>query len=143
MSELVQAMVVLATFHGLCSFVLGCGVAPEIDMIGGTTGGLLEESSLAAESVVESSTAEDTDTDGELWKQTAQLIHRLKKKNLFEEEAQSSTSKQSEVFENCESQESTWCISSPKRRDSSFLSYLPSFLYSFLPSICFCSLPTG
>ncbi|KAI9322851.1 PA26 p53-induced protein-domain-containing protein, partial [Dichotomocladium elegans] len=33
--ELVQAIVVIATFLGLSSFVLGCGIAPELDMRGG------------------------------------------------------------------------------------------------------------
>ncbi|ORZ01761.1 PA26 p53-induced protein-domain-containing protein [Syncephalastrum racemosum] len=39
--ELVQAVVVIATFLGLSSFVLGCGIAPELDMCGGfsVTGG--------------------------------------------------------------------------------------------------------
>lgn len=39
--ELVQAIVVIATFLGLSSFVLGCGIAPELDMCGGfsVTGG--------------------------------------------------------------------------------------------------------
>ncbi|KAH8552284.1 PA26 p53-induced protein-domain-containing protein [Umbelopsis sp. PMI_123] len=34
-SELIQAIVVIATFHGLSSFVLGCGIVPEIDTRGG------------------------------------------------------------------------------------------------------------
>jgi hypothetical protein len=33
--ELVQATVIIATFLGLSSFILGCGIAPEIDMTGG------------------------------------------------------------------------------------------------------------
>lgn len=33
--ELVQGMVVISTFLGLSSFVLGCGIAPELDMRGG------------------------------------------------------------------------------------------------------------
>ncbi|KAI9277097.1 PA26 p53-induced protein-domain-containing protein [Phascolomyces articulosus] len=33
--ELVQAIVVISTFLGLSSFVLGCGIAPELDMRGG------------------------------------------------------------------------------------------------------------
>ena len=35
MSELVQAVVILCTFHSLCGFVFGCGVVPEIDLEGG------------------------------------------------------------------------------------------------------------
>ncbi|GAB5587688.1 hypothetical protein Unana1_02588 [Umbelopsis nana] len=34
-SELIQAIVVIATFHSLSSFILGCGVVPEIDTRGG------------------------------------------------------------------------------------------------------------
>jgi hypothetical protein len=34
-SELIQAIVVIATFHSLSSFVLGCGIVPEIDTRGG------------------------------------------------------------------------------------------------------------
>ncbi|KAG2223047.1 hypothetical protein INT45_008248 [Circinella minor] len=33
--ELVQAIVVISTFLGLSSFVLGCGISPELDMRGG------------------------------------------------------------------------------------------------------------
>ncbi|KAG2182629.1 hypothetical protein INT44_005608 [Umbelopsis vinacea] len=33
--ELIQAIVVIATFHSLSSFVLGCGIVPEIDTRGG------------------------------------------------------------------------------------------------------------
>ncbi|KAI7905181.1 PA26 p53-induced protein-domain-containing protein [Cokeromyces recurvatus] len=33
--ELVQATVIIATFLGLSSFILGCGITPEIDMTGG------------------------------------------------------------------------------------------------------------
>jgi hypothetical protein len=33
--ELVQATLVISTFLGLSSFILGCGIAPEIDMTGG------------------------------------------------------------------------------------------------------------
>lgn len=33
--ELVQATLIIATFLGLSSFVLGCGITPEIDMTGG------------------------------------------------------------------------------------------------------------
>ena len=33
--ELVQAVVVISSFLGLSSFVLGCGISPELDMRGG------------------------------------------------------------------------------------------------------------
>lgn len=33
--ELVQATLIIATFLGLSSFILGCGITPEIDMTGG------------------------------------------------------------------------------------------------------------
>lgn len=35
MNELIQAVVILATFHSLSSFVLGCGIVPEMDTRGG------------------------------------------------------------------------------------------------------------
>ncbi|RUS19053.1 PA26 p53-induced protein-domain-containing protein [Jimgerdemannia flammicorona] len=34
-SELVQAIVIMATYHSLSSFVLGCGIVPEMDTRGG------------------------------------------------------------------------------------------------------------
>ncbi|OZJ04618.1 hypothetical protein BZG36_02052 [Bifiguratus adelaidae] len=34
-AELIQAMCVLITYHGLSSFVLGCGIVPEVDTRGG------------------------------------------------------------------------------------------------------------
>lgn len=52
-SELVQAICVMATFHSLCSFVLGCGVVPEIDLRGGAR--------LAGEPVVPVSPPIDSD----------------------------------------------------------------------------------
>ncbi|KAF9352193.1 hypothetical protein BGX34_000128 [Mortierella sp. NVP85] len=35
-SELAQAMVILATVHSISMFVAACGIVPEIDMVGGT-----------------------------------------------------------------------------------------------------------
>lgn len=36
LSELMQALIIIAHFHSLCSFIYGCGIAPEMDQ-GGTT----------------------------------------------------------------------------------------------------------
>lgn len=37
MTEIVQIIMVMTTTHALCSFALGCGIVPEIDLVGGIT----------------------------------------------------------------------------------------------------------
>ncbi|XP_070182129.1 sestrin-1-like isoform X1 [Littorina saxatilis] len=37
LSEMMQALIIIAHFHSLCSFIMGCGLAPEIDQGGCTT----------------------------------------------------------------------------------------------------------
>lgn len=91
-SELVQAIVLMATFYSLSSFILGCGVVPEIDMVGGT----LQEGS--------ENPAPDLDfheDDEELLQQTRQLIQRLTNQEISQDSDVSP-----DVFESCDSQES-------------------------------------
>lgn len=93
-SELVQAIVVFATFHSLSSFVMGCGVAQEIDMPGGTEAEM--------ENILESLQSEPSspDVDEELLNHSAQLVFRLKGLEVDVDGAD-----QQEVFANCEEQE--------------------------------------
>lgn len=103
MSELVQAIVILATFHSLSSFVLGCGIAPEIDMAGGTV-----DDAESLHSPDESS----HESDPELVQQTTELINRLLGKNSVD--ADETPSKV--VFETCESEET---FKSKQKNDAS------------------------
>lgn len=99
-SELVQAMVVLTSFHSLASFVLGCGVTPEIDMAGGAAdddNGVIPDDRLSV-NIFENEEIEEY---------TAELLQRLKSKNRYEkEEAAELTAARQEVFQNCDTKES-------------------------------------
>ena len=99
LSELLQAVVVLATAHALSSFALGCGVVSEIDMIGGTVLNPLKFAYSVADGI---DVARDAVEETEDVDQTQELIHRLINKDemLADESAASGTSK--EAFESCE-----------------------------------------
>jgi hypothetical protein len=100
-SELVQAVVVLTTFHSLASFVLGCGVTPEIDMIGGSVD---DESAVIPDERLSVSSAFESE---EIEEYTAELLQRLKSKNRYEEEStESTTMARQEVFQSCDTKES-------------------------------------
>lgn len=97
LSELVLAIILMSTFHGLSSFVLGTGIAPEVDMEGGsyfdeTYGGTNSD---------EMSKSNSLNDDNFLSKQTEELIDRLKRKDF----PMKSDEVKESVFENCENLE--------------------------------------
>lgn len=110
MSELVQAIVVLATVHSLCSFVLGCGLAPEIDMLGGT-------SDQSGDMYLPEARRDqhDNEQEAELTHQTLALIRRLKQQTTSaagegeeEEVAEDFSQNMAEAFEKCGAQDCTF-----------------------------------
>jgi sestrin len=84
--------------HGLCSFVLGCGVAGELDMVGGTRqrGLSLPDVQTIAEG------------DADLETQTEQLIKRLKEADEVHQPDPkvNRVQENKQIFEHCESQDS-------------------------------------
>ncbi|KAI8091427.1 PA26 p53-induced protein-domain-containing protein [Gilbertella persicaria] len=101
--ELVQATLIIATFLGLSSFVLGCGITPEVDMTGGFVvqqpdlTGIENELDLPTIHLAGATdeeqhrfntdhgvglgvTTTSADTDDQAMETTQELIHKLKSK---------------------------------------------------------------
>lgn len=103
-SELVQALILMAHFHSLCSFVYGCGIKSEIDHNGGYTyrpQSPVEKNANDVDSSDSSSTNGDINSEPEVGIEV--LMERMKK---LVEEGEEETTQEERVkrFEKVESQ---------------------------------------
>ncbi|KAI8051522.1 PA26 p53-induced protein-domain-containing protein [Syncephalis plumigaleata] len=99
MGEIVHAIVLLSTFHGLASFALSCGLVPELDTLGGTE----EMDDILMPSTYE---AEVVETEDQAQMRFSMIIKQAKYYIMIsmkapKDWASSGTKKTSSAFEEC------------------------------------------